>query len=1196
MESRKRRNFSSYESKAPPFAIRQPGNEPHSPPATTYESHVPDSNNDIVNNTVSESAFQSPLNDSIISNSFHGFTSPASRASMNSNYFRRRSHRRYSPPSYYKSPSRFNIRPLDEDRSPSPPPEHSISVPVMIPIPETTPSRVQTMISRFQTAVDYGISPSLFPEPEDDTYDFFEKIETPEGPRVVDARKRTMSITSNISQKRRKLQADSSSRFSSRASLHIQPFLPRTSAAPTSPPVDIPARSPTLERRPPPTHIAPPSHSPTPVRILRDISDYTKYGETLLDRPQELEIEEPIDFQDEDIPSPVFSPSPEASPPPPIHRPPPARSPPLDRVLRDITKPMDEVVTVAEDNDSNFSHVDQKEMGEAAPVEIDDEETEKDVLHFVKKVAEGATFENDITRRPSSFIEKDLILPSRTIGNPQREVSAAGKQQASDPMFDQDAKQALDRLLLEQDQDDQADDVLIQEKENFVPVGDTDEQEDAFETHPIYPNLEVTQPADEEEEEEVITTIFDDDEREMDMLFLDEVDDMPSHYKQKEDNQLPSPIEKQTAPPSELDELHHVEEAEIEAEVEDEIEREVDDNESNEDFEELQPRRSSTPLRMLESTFDSNENIIAEEADEASDLEDMTKEGEMDHTASDEDGQGIEVDLSVAAEDDYASAQQDKEPSPILSPARKESNLLPLSPVAVVEKHDTVTMERRESYRLSIHEEEQTLDQMLMDHRRHHHTPGDYNDYDHFEEDDEDDIHIDHVQEISIQREQPPEIFDKSVIHVDHIQEASIQKEQPPEIFDESVIHVDHVQEVSIQKEQPPGIFDESDIHVDHVQEASIQREESSEIYDEEEPHQNDVISEERSIVKEDTHIEYEAIDPIDEADNNDEEEANISMSPDVQPTKEAEIPAMIVDDEERNLDMSLLEEVEGLNDNAPHQDDDDESQPRSPLQDARESSLEAYHQEHKEKIQGRSSPSPITDHEEQALDRLLLEEVDAFGSAESIVSLEKENKAIASPEPSFYAERTPSPVQELRYHERLQSGYNGQPRSALEVIRDTLSQNQLPTPPRSSPNVNVIKGQDVLLKKMEITDLNRSFAQLHASYTSTRQNRAEPKREANEMDVVSEAVGQVMAPYQTSEHDNTVKSALKKFRRSMFDQLSQQATLYSEHEQMQLKLRQTKNHNKQLRAQLLEIRRQRHGVKASLQHERNLAAEHSIE
>jgi hypothetical protein len=940
---------------------------------------------------------------------------------------------------------------MDSDKSPSPPPEHSISVPVMIPIPETTPSRVQTMISRFQTAVDYGISPSLFPEPEDDTYDFFEKIETPEGPRVVDARKRAINTTSNISQKRRKLQVDSSSRYSSRASLHIQPpsFLPRTTAAPTSSPpvyIPLPAHSPTPVRRPPPAHVAPPSHSPTPVRVLRDISDYTKYGETLLDRPQEeeLETEQPIDLlqdEEEDIPLPVFSPSPEVSPPPPIHRPPPARSPSHDRVLRDITKPMDKVVTITEDTDSTFSQADRKGKGFFAPVVVDGEETEADVLHFVKKVAEGATFENDITTRASSFIEKELMLPSQTIGDPKNEVAATEKQ-TSDPMFDQDAKQALDRLLMEHDQEDQVDDELAQEKENFVPVDDTNAQKDTLEARPIYPDLEVTQPADEEEEEEVITTIFDDDEREMDMLFLDEVDGMPSPYKRDEDSQLPSPIEKQTAPSPELDEQLHAEETKIEEEIEREIE-EVNDEQSEEDIEGVQPRRSSTPSRILESIFDhkGDEKIIADEADVPSDLEDMKEAGEMDDAVSDE-GQGIEVDLSVAAEDDYETLQ-DKEPSQILSPVEKESNLLPLSPVAAIQKHGTITIERRESYRVSEHEEEQTLDQMLMDHHRDQHTPEDYIEDDHFQGDDEDDLHVDHVQEGSIQKEHPLEE------------------------------------------------------------------------HDQDEPIQNEDISEEISIVKEHTHIQYETVDQNDEVDENYEVEAkpSFAMSRDVQPTKEADISATIVDEEERNLDMTLLEEVGGLN--APHHDDEN-SQPRSPLQDQRRSSPEAYHQEHEEKAQGRSPPpSPSTDHEEQALDRLLLEEVDAFGSGESIVSIEKENKAIASPEPSFYPTRTPSPAQELRYHERLQSGYSGQPRSALEVIRDTLSQNQLPTPPRSSPNISVTKGQDVLLKKMETTDLNRSFAQLHASYTSTRQNRAEPRRETNEMDVVSEAIGQVMAPYQ---------------------------------------------------------------------------------
>lgn len=49
------------------------------------------------------------------------------------------------------------------------------------------------------------------------------------------------------------------------------------------------------------------------------------------------------------------------------------------------------------------------------------------------------------------------------------------------------------------------------------------------------------------------------------------------------------------------------------------------------------------------------------------------------------------------------------------------------------------------------------------------------------------------------------------------------------------------------------------------------------------------------------------------------------------------------------------------------------------------------------------------------------------------------------------------------------------------------------------------------------------------------------------------------------------------------------QAILFSEHEQMQWKLRQTKNHNKQLRARLLEVRLQRQGVKTAIHHERRV-------
>lgn len=52
---------------------------------------------------------------------------------------------------------------------------------------------------------------------------------------------------------------------------------------------------------------------------------------------------------------------------------------------------------------------------------------------------------------------------------------------------------------------------------------------------------------------------------------------------------------------------------------------------------------------------------------------------------------------------------------------------------------------------------------------------------------------------------------------------------------------------------------------------------------------------------------------------------------------------------------------------------------------------------------------------------------------------------------------------------------------------------------------------------------------------------------------------------------------------------------MFSEHEQMQMKLRQTKHHNKDLRARLLEIRLQRQGVKTALHQERNIAKSRTI-
>lgn len=78
--------YSSYESKAPPFTINQSGNEHYSPPRLTSfkPQHTPVRKSDIVNPAVSESRLLSPLDESVMSNSFHGFTSPASRASLNS--------------------------------------------------------------------------------------------------------------------------------------------------------------------------------------------------------------------------------------------------------------------------------------------------------------------------------------------------------------------------------------------------------------------------------------------------------------------------------------------------------------------------------------------------------------------------------------------------------------------------------------------------------------------------------------------------------------------------------------------------------------------------------------------------------------------------------------------------------------------------------------------------------------------------------------------------------------------------------------------------------------------------------------------------------------------------------------------------------------------------------------------------------
>ncbi|GAB5592520.1 hypothetical protein Unana1_07420 [Umbelopsis nana] len=1185
MESRRRRIFSSYESKAPSFSIGKSGEHRLSPPRSTASRlQTPIRHNDITHTATSESRFLSPLDESVMSNSFHGFTSPASRTSMSSNHRRRRSHRRYSPPSYYKSPSRVSIYPPDANRSPSPPPEHSISVPVRIPIPETTPSRVQTMISRFQTAVDYGISPSLFGEPEDDTYSFFEKIETPEGPRVIDIRKRPIQNTFDVPQKRRRLQVDESSRMSSRPSLHIQP----------------------------PSYVQ--RVSPTPARVLRDISGYTKYGETLLDQSEQQVEEEVVeevpqgeeeqsnilgdlDFEDdlsitEDALDALFGRDTDQheivrnmrdslrSP-----TPPPTQSLQPSPVEEKVQSTLPAPTTVKERNTvavektkdtpfatADFDHyqkaTDRHSVGYVNRELFESENTTRpgDIPTF--DVRRKPSQERPADRASTNAADIDSTSGRKPVGLTEKLQQAA----ASKPSAVSPPQQYLDLTRDEEwphaRHSELRETSLIEKSKTQIPIEHKDVSDHVTEsdntTKSVSVDKNVTEHADIYKGEEKRDTHA--------SAHITSIEQKGTRLAtvQDENNQLVPPVKDQ----------------------------EIYDEEAN------VRRTSKFGVNQEEETLDqalmghgyafesSARNEQERPVETVSSHKDLY-EAELTMTVADNEAQ--EAAISFAENDANATALYDNDKVDHVTVVAERQPSEPHN--EDFEMHHEESTERRSSTS-DRNQVIQDLDHSRTEHTEAIKTTAPVEDQEIYDEE----ANVRRTSKFGVNQEQ--ETLDQALMGHGYAFESSARNEQerPVETVSshKDLYEAELTMTVADNEAQEAAIsFAENDANatalydndkVDHVtvvaeRQPSEPHNEDFEMHHEESTERRSSTSDRNQVIQDLDHSRTEHTEAIKTTAPNDGTPLPETVSSHTE-VEQTEAITNIIDDEERELDMSLLEEVEGMT--AAFEDDKD-SQGRSPEPERLSLSSDAENRKRKSDASERRASGTVSDQEELALDRMLMEEVDAFGSVESVESVEKENYAAPSPERSYYAPRTPSPIQEYRYRERLQSGYTGQPRSALEVIKDTLSQSQLPTPPRSSPNVSVIKNQDVLLKKMETSELNRSAAQLQSSYSASRQNKSQLRREANEMDVVAEAISQVLAPYQTSENDPNVKVALKRFKRSTYEQLSQQAILFSEHEQMQWKLRQTKNHNKQLRARLLEVRLQRQGVKTAIHHERRV-------
>ncbi|KAJ2962861.1 hypothetical protein NQZ79_g2057 [Umbelopsis isabellina] len=1121
MESRKRRIFSDYESRAAPFTINTSRSSPTrtSPSNSRNRLHTPPRQREATNTTTPRNfEYTTPLNDSVLSsNLFNDHTSP-SRPSVSASYYRRRSHRRYSPPSYYRSPSRFTSRLSDHDKSPSPLPENSISVPVRIPIPETTPSRVQTMISRFQTAVDYGISPALFGEPDEDTYSSFRKINTPEGPRVIDTRKHTLQ-TYEAPAKRRRVEVEDAYQRADRPNFRVRP------------------RSP-VQRT-----------SPTPARVLRDISGYAKYGETLLDQPESDEDESQLpdilgadNFDDdddddqaatEDVLDALFG-----------------RDTDQHQVLGKFNE-RETISTKAPDvprlnaNAENHSvgYVNDELLNRVAR-----QTAAEDKLHSVLQ---------DEIRRTSRFKEDHQNISSKKPNlSDELRLSTVTEDSSKDHIHDVDLRDRRGHA-----NEKRTAVVEAPEPVKVKPVASSPQrQQSGFTAKLVHtttpPRLAV--PIHNHKVEVEVEVQGRRRSESSEFTVVNKKETVIVDSSQRRDRQR-SPASKRLSLDREQGHLPLLDKV-----IEHKSAHEAP--QANEDLidEELKAPSESLkepvvhPVQQMSSkpassTQESPHQTLAEAIfeddlmksfDEVSDLENDEEAGALDTGVDQAIGNVLDHHENDAA---HAATPSIPEQSHVIDINDDKESNEPVQLLHPTEVHEVAEDEQEPEYE---------------------------------EIEDEEDL-ADLAQNSSSAVE---EVIEEDDIEIDELDDS----------YPDEVEAVDNRQEEVSEDRRRSSIGEQPNV----LQPVETGTEE---VYDEEKENRipsSPAFEYEEQVQSAGSPVEvqvYEDEDNIAPEDQSSPEAAELRKEEVVTVATKQKQNEREIDEEERELDKSLIDEVEMMT--TEYQDDISERR-RSSNGRKVSSTSERSHIKHQayqtsyeveESDHVRKPAGPASDEEEQALDQLLMQEVDAFEDADSAMSVEKENNAVPARHASLLP-RTPSPLFDNQYRERLQSGYMGQPRSALEVIRDTLSQSQLPTPPRSSPKVKVTKGQEVLLKRMETTELNRSAAQLQSSYNALRPNRPGPQRELNEMDVVAEAINEVITPYQSSEHDHNVKNAIRRFKRSTFEQLSTQATLFSEHEQMQMKLRQTKHHNKDLRARLLEIRLQRQGVKTALHQERHIA------
>lgn len=910
------------------------------------------------------------------------------------------------------------------------------------------------MISRFQTAVDYGISPALFGEPEEDTYSSFRKINTPEGPRVVDTRKHTLQ-NYEAPAKRRRVEVEDAYKRTDRPSFRVRPPSP-------------------VQRT-----------SPTPARVLRDISGYAKYGETLLDQPELEEDESELpdilgadNFDDDDDQS--------------------ATEDVLDALFGRDT-----------DQHQILDKLYEKESISTKEPEVPQRNVnaERHSVGYVNdellsRIARQTAAENKL-----HSVLQDEIRRSSLFKENQQNMSSK-KPYLSDEL----------RL---------GTDTGIKSKDQFHDLDLSERRDHANDSRTTVADL--PEPAD-----------------------VAPVANSP----RRQQLEFKAKLLHTTTPPRPAVPLHN---------HKDEVEVQSRRRSEGSDFNVIEKKKTIV--------VESSQRLDGQRSP-ASKLNSFAQEhGHLPMIAKEVEHQPAQQTLQVNEEliDEDAKARSDALDASVVQPLQRMSPK-PSSPSREIH-HQTLAEAIFEDDLMKSFDEvsdleyEEQQQQQEKAEARQLETRVDEAIENVLEQHEEDAAHLatssssvqSHATEINDDKEINEPV---QILHPTEVQEIAEDEEEPEYEGIEEEEEIEEIAEHSslageeVAEEDEIEIDELDDSYPDEVAAAeSIQEEvtedrrrsitaeqpnalqpvetETEEVYDEEKENRipsSPAIDYEEQVQSAGSPVEVQVYEDEDNIALEDQASPGIA-----EPTKEEGVTVVteqnerVIDDEERELDKSLIDEVEMMT--TEYQDDITERR-RWSIDERRQSSngrkesstserSHIKHQVHQTSYEAVESDymqkpaSPASDEEEQALDQLLMEEVDAFEDADSAMSVEKENNGRVPPRRTSLLPRTPSPLFDNQIRERLQSGYMGQPRSALEVIRDTLSQSQLPTPPRNSPKVKVTKGQEVLLKRMETTELNRSAAQLQSSYDSIRPNRPGPQRELNEMDVVAEAINEVITPYQ---------------------------------------------------------------------------------